>query len=322
MTTGIAWLRYAQDRLAFKNVSTTGIIRFNCPLCGERRGRGWIGNERGSAGCHNGGCAAHERLRGGAVELVARLDGHGTTGEAYFWLREHFPGDGPALAAPVEHTTDLQWPGVPLRDLDARRFMRTQWGLRRPLACATEWELHWGGSTGEWKSRILFPILEYGQRIAFTGRIVGDGWPRYKASSPATDGGAALHDCVFGIDRVMPGQPVTLVEGPGDVLACAAHFHHIAVCCFGTQISAAQAAKLAQRQPSEVIVALDADSSAKDTVRVLDACRAFGLTVRRGEWWGAKDPGEGARLRRGPQLTTTKARVTARLPKPRKDRLR
>ena len=70
----------------------SGIRTFDCPLCGDTKGRGWVGTEGWGAGCFNLDCVAEPRLQGGAIEWAQRVLRLETRAAAWRFLEKEFGG--------------------------------------------------------------------------------------------------------------------------------------------------------------------------------------------------------------------------------------
>lgn len=119
------------------------------------------------------------------------------------------------------------------------------------------------GSRDYFRDRVIFPIIDQrGDTVAFGGRVMGDGQPKY-LNSPET--------AVFVKSRVLYGlnraaQPIrklgraVLLEGYMDVIACHQYGADYTVAPLGTSLGEGHAALL-KRYASEVIVLFDGDSA-------------------------------------------------------------
>ncbi|MDD4003715.1 MAG: DNA primase [Elusimicrobiaceae bacterium] len=119
------------------------------------------------------------------------------------------------------------------------------------------------GSRDYFRDRVIFPITDQrGDTVAFGGRVMGDGQPKY-LNSPET--------AVFVKSRVLYGlnlaaQPIrrtgraVLLEGYMDVIACHQHGADYTVAPLGTSLGEGHAALL-KRYASEAVVLFDGDSA-------------------------------------------------------------
>ena len=115
------------------------------------------------------------------------------------------------------------------------------------------------------RDRIMFPIRnERGQVIAFGGRIMNKGEPKYLNSpeTPLFHKGRELYG-LFEHRRAIQGEDrVLVVEGYMDVVMLDQHGVDIAVATLGTAITSDQAARLL-RLANEVVFAFDGDAAGR-----------------------------------------------------------
>lgn len=152
-----------------------------------------------------------------------------------------------------------------------------------------------GQSVDRFRGRVMFPIHDPGGRtIAFGGRILGPGEPKY-LNSPETPL-FRKGDMLYGLDRArgpmrQEGWAV-VVEGYMDRIALASHGYEMAVAPLGTALTPEQAALLS-RYTREVFLLYDPDTAGlKATFRGGDELLAAGLAVRVISLPGAEDPDE------------------------------
>jgi len=115
------------------------------------------------------------------------------------------------------------------------------------------------------RDRIMFPILnQRGSVIAFGGRVLGEGEPKY-LNSPET----ALFEKgreLYGLSQARPAIRATgrviVVEGYMDVTALAQHGVEYAVATLGTATSPVHVQKLL-RQSDEVVFCFDGDAAGR-----------------------------------------------------------
>lgn len=141
--------------------------------------------------------------------------------------------------------------------------------------------------------RLMFPIFDVHNRvIAFGGRILGDGQPKY-LNSPETklfDKSRNLYG--LNIARTARKKRIIVVEGYMDVIALHQAGFNNAVAPLGTAFTTGQAS-LIRRYAEDVILAFDADGAGiKATLRAIPILKSAGLGVRVLTVEGAKDPDE------------------------------
>lgn len=322
--------RYIRGRVRVLNDSggrgyDGGLRTFDCPLCGERRGRGWVGVQGWGAGCFNTGCVAEPTLRGGVVEWVRLAEHLYERSDAWRFLREGFGTDAPSRPVPPAPHRGSDFCTFPeearlfrleenqfqrLMQGPFEQFLKRQWGLE--VGHAREWGLGWCLS-GRYAWRVIIPVVMGGAPVAFQARTIADHspaaqvrTPKYLTSSNVPAGrhpaecGRSAASLLFNIDALAPGGEAVLVEGSGDSM----RWHRddrgrspVAVALLGTALTPEKLAILATRRPERVVVAMDAEPEAwvKATAHVADL-RAWGMDARMGTWRGAKDAGAGATL--------------------------
>jgi DNA primase len=149
------------------------------------------------------------------------------------------------------------------------------------------------GEYDRFRERLIFPIRDVaGRPVAFGGRAIGDGEPKY-INSPETP----LYkkgEHLYGLDRAKEsirrqGQAI-VVEGYLDLAAVAQAGFDNVVASLGTAFTAAQARLLA-RYCSRVAFSYDGDAAgAAATERSLDLLLTKGFEVRVVELPGGADP--------------------------------
>ncbi len=114
-------------------------------------------------------------------------------------------------------------------------------------------------------SRVMFPITDRrGTKISFSGRILGDGQPKY-VNGPETavfSKRRSLFGLSFARDPVRKGAPLILVEGQMDVIALSQAGFPGAVAPLGTALTEEQLAEIWRLTP-EPIICFDADAAGR-----------------------------------------------------------
>lgn len=142
-------------------------------------------------------------------------------------------------------------------------------------------------------SRLLFPILDpEGRVVAFGGRVLGDGTPKYLNSpeTPVYHKGRVLYGLHEGRDAIRQARTVLVVEGYFDALALhRAGIANVVAAC-GTALTADHA-RLLKRHAGEAILVFDADKAGRQaTFRAMDALLPEGLAVRAVGLAAGEDP--------------------------------
>ena len=118
-----------------------------------------------------------------------------------------------------------------------------------------------GGVYDAFRNRLMFPVIDVrGNVIAFSGRILGDGEPKY-LNSPETPVFSKSHN-LFGLNLAKKSKSgyIILVEGNIDVVSLHQAGFDSAVASLGTSLTPEQA-RLISRYKNEVVIAYDADAA-------------------------------------------------------------
>lgn len=292
-----------------------GVRVFDCPLCGDRKGRGWAHLGSWTYGCFNEGCPASPRLEGGAVEFARRVFGLPTRAEVWRRLEREFGGAAPVEYAPAPRRGPdfCNLPpgmrpfepsgGSPMQEV-FEAFVERQWGLDG--RDAREWGLGWC-LTGPYAWRVVVPVVMGGQVVGFQARSVrGNAEPKYLTSRSSDDPGRPA-ECgrpaaamLFNVDALPPDGEALVVEGAGDAM----RWHRgargrtpTALALLGTAMTPEKLALIAGRRPERAVVALDAEPAARRrALSHVEDLRAWGVPAALGRWSGGKDSGSGASL--------------------------
>ncbi|GAA0579120.1 DNA primase [Caenispirillum bisanense] len=148
------------------------------------------------------------------------------------------------------------------------------------------------------RDRVLFPITDRrGKVIAFGGRVMGDGQPKYLNSpdNPLFHKGSVLYNLALAREAARAAGRVIVAEGYMDVIAMARFGIGEAVAPLGTAMTEAQIQELWKLSP-EPILCLDGDAAGiraanKAAQRALPLLKP-GLSLRFALVVGGKDPDE------------------------------
>lgn len=309
-----------------------GVRIFDCPLCDDKRGRGWMNVALWSTGCFNAGCFAEPKLEGGAVEWTRRVKRLATRTEAWSWLRTVWGTSAPLKPpAPTPRGDDFchmppearvfSASATPLSALPLEKtflwFVLRQWGLTP--GDARTWELRYVVQ-GRYSQRVIVPIRMGGQLVGFQARTIMEREPKYLTSEYGTECGRLAAEMLFNLDGVADENEILLVEGAGDVMGWhrqaqgGAGRRPTAVGLLGVALTPGKLALLAEKRPERVVVALDAEPAAQQrTLQHLEDLGAWGMTAALGHWRGGKDAGAGATLEVVEPDSSLSAAVRARL---------
>lgn len=149
------------------------------------------------------------------------------------------------------------------------------------------------GIYDRFSDRVMFPIIDLrGNVIAFGGRLMGDGKPKYLNTSdtPVFKKSSNL----FSLNNAKNSGERTLIlcEGYMDVIAVNQAGFQNAVATLGTALTSEQAS-LMKRYADEVVICYDADEAGqKATARAIELLRNAGLQIRVLTVPEGKDPDE------------------------------
>ena len=150
-----------------------------------------------------------------------------------------------------------------------------------------------GGGYDTFRNRLMFPVFDVrGNVIGFSGRILGDGEPKYM-NSPETPVFNKSKN-LFGLNLAKKTKlgSIILCEGNVDVVALHQAGFDNAVASLGTSLTPEQA-RLISRYVNEVVIAYDGDSAGqKATARAIGILEKLDVKVRVLTMTGAKDPDE------------------------------
>jgi len=220
-----------------------------------------------------------------AREYLEHRSIDGATVEA--WGLGYAPDSGEALA------NHLRRKGIEL-------------GACKPLFLVDERER--GGFYDKFRGRLMFPIRdERGELVAFGGRLLGEGQPKYINSSdtPLYRKSRVLYGFDRARDRISKERRAVLVEGYLDVIACHRADETTAVASLGTALSE-EHAKLLKRWAEDVTILYDADEAGqKAAERAVGLLRNEGVRVRVALMPKGEDPD--TLLRKGGAVAVRKA---------------
>lgn len=145
----------------------------------------------------------------------------------------------------------------------------------------------------KFRNRVMFPIFDLrGNVVAFSGRLLGDGKPKYLNSNETEIYTKGQH--VFGLNLAKnePEGLLILCEGNLDVVSLSQAGFTGAVAPLGTAFTKEQARILA-KYAKNIVVAFDNDSAGlKATDKAIRFLEEQGIPVRVLQMSGAKDPDE------------------------------
>ena len=135
----------------------------------------------------------------------------------------------------------------------------------------------------KFRGRLIFPIRDERDRlVAFGGRTLGDGHPKYINSSktPIYDKGRVLYGLHKAREALKQSKTIVLVEGYTDTIACHRAGLKTAIANLGTALTSDQARLLA-RWCEKVVVLYDSDEAGqKAAERSADILKDTGVEVK------------------------------------------
>ncbi len=150
-----------------------------------------------------------------------------------------------------------------------------------------------GGVYDTFRNRLMFPVIDVrGNVIGFSGRILGDGEPKYM-NSPETLVFSKSHN-LFALNLAKKSKAgyILLAEGNVDVASLHQAGFDSAVASLGTSLTPEQA-RLLSRYTNEIVIAYDSDGAGqKASQRAIGLLEKLDLRVRVLRMEGAKDPDE------------------------------
>jgi DNA primase len=139
-----------------------------------------------------------------------------------------------------------------------------------------------GGFRDKFYNRLMFPVIDQkGQVIAFGGRVIGDGEPKY-LNSPEILNVFSKRRVLYGINLAKNTKRdyFILCEGNIDVITLHQAGFDNAVASMGTSLTQEQIALMTQYNIKEVVVCYDSDNAGiKATERAIEELDKRGITL-------------------------------------------
>lgn len=143
------------------------------------------------------------------------------------------------------------------------------------------------------RNRLMFPVIDVrGSIIGFSGRILGDGEPKYLNSPDTVVFDKSRNLFALNLAKKSKAGILLLTEGNIDVVALHQAGFDCAVASLGTSLTEEQV-RLMSRYTQNVTIAYDTDEAGmKASQRAIGILEKAGLGVRVLRMQGAKDPDE------------------------------
>ncbi len=150
-----------------------------------------------------------------------------------------------------------------------------------------------GGVYDTFRNRLMFPVIDVrGSVIGFSGRILGDGEPKYLNSPDTLVFSKSRNLFALNLAKKSKQGRLILVEGNIDVVSLHQAGFDCAVASLGTSLTPEQA-RLMARYTKNVVVSYDSDTAGvKAAQRAIGILDKAGLAVKVLHVPGAKDPDE------------------------------
>lgn len=150
-----------------------------------------------------------------------------------------------------------------------------------------------GGFYDTFRGRLMFPVIDVrGDVIGFSGRILGDGEPKYMNSPETLVFNKSRNLFALNLAKKSKSGYIILAEGNIDVVMMHQAGFDSAVASLGTSLTAEQA-RLISRYTDQVVIAYDSDGAGqKASQRAIGLLEKLDVKVRVLSLSGAKDPDE------------------------------
>ena len=155
-----------------------------------------------------------------------------------------------------------------------------------------------GGYYDTFRNRLMFPVIDVrGNVIGFSGRILGDGEPKYMNSPETLVFNKSRNLFALNLAKKSKSGYIILSEGNIDVVSLHQAGFDSAVASLGTSLTPEQA-RLLSRYTNQVIIAYDNDGAGiKAAQRAIGILEKLDLKVKVLRMSGAKDPDEFIKLK-------------------------
>ncbi len=149
------------------------------------------------------------------------------------------------------------------------------------------------GATDKFWNRVMVPILDInGKVIAFGGRVLGDGLPKYINTKETAVFDKSHNLFAMNLARRSKRRGIIICEGYMDVISMHQAGFDNAVASLGTAFTMGQAS-IIKRYTDEVYLAYDSDGAGTNaTLKAIGILREIGLTTRIIDMKPYKDPDE------------------------------
>jgi len=148
-----------------------------------------------------------------------------------------------------------------------------------------------GGAYDLFRNRLVFPVIDArGDVVGFSGRILGDGEPKYLNSPDTLAFSKSRNLFALNLARKTKSGMLILAEGNIDVVALHQAGFDGAVASLGTSLTAEQA-RLMSRYTEKALIAYDSDEAGKKAaLRAIPLLEKTGMGVKVVDMGASKDP--------------------------------
>ena len=150
-----------------------------------------------------------------------------------------------------------------------------------------------GGMYDVFRNRLIFPVIDVrGGVVGFSGRILGEGEPKYLNSTDTLVFSKSRNLFALNIAKKTKSGMLILVEGNIDVVAMHQAGFDCTVASLGTSLTAEQA-RLISRYTEKSVIAYDSDEAGRRAaLRAIPLLEKTGMSVKVVDMGGSKDPDE------------------------------
>ena len=150
-----------------------------------------------------------------------------------------------------------------------------------------------GGAYDLFRNRLIFPVIDVrGDVIGFSGRILGDGEPKYLNSPDTLVFSKSRNLFALNLAKKTKSGMLILAEGNIDVVSLHQAGFDCAVASLGTSLTPEQA-RLMSRYTEKALIAFDSDEAGKKAaLRAIPLLEKTGMGVKVADMGASKDPDE------------------------------
>ena len=150
-----------------------------------------------------------------------------------------------------------------------------------------------GAAYDTFRNRLMFPVIDVrGNVVGFSGRILGEGEPKYLNTAETLAFSKSRNLFALNIAKKSKSGMLILTEGNIDVITLHSAGFDCAVASLGTALTPEQA-RLMSRYTEKVVLAYDSDEAGRNaSMRAISLLEKTGMTVKVINLGESKDPDE------------------------------